>query len=245
MAGDVVRVAMWSGPRNLSTAMMRSWGSRADTAVWDEPFYAYWLKATGCQYHPGWQESLARHESDWRKVIDGLLAPLPAGKRVFYQKQMAHHLLPEIDRAWTREVVNCFLIRDPEEMLTSLAEFVPEPAIEDTGLPQQVEIFEETRARTGQVPPVVDSEDIAARPREVLGRLCEAIGVPFDEAMLKWEPGLRETDGAWAPYWYNKVAETTGFSQQRPAKRPLPPQLDGLLEKCRQLHDRLAEHRLS
>lgn len=236
---------MWSGPRNLSTALMRSWGSRGDTVVWDEPLYAHWLKVTGCQYHPGWQETLEQHESDWRKVVEKVLGPVPAGKRVFYQKHMAHHLLPEIDRGWTRQVENCFLIRSPEEMLTSLAEFVPEPKIEDTGLPQQVELFEETCARTGKVPPVVDSEDIAARPREVLTQLCDKLGVPFDEAMLSWEPGLRETDGAWAPYWYNKVAQTTGFSVERPPKRPLPEKLAPLLEKCVALHDRMAEHRLN
>jgi hypothetical protein len=244
MSDNVFRIAMWSGPRNLSTALMRSWGSRGDTIVCDEPFYAYWLAATGCNYHPGWEETLARHETDWRKVVEDLLAPLPQGKQVYYQKQMAHHLLPEIDRGWTQEVINCFLIRSPVEMLTSLVEFVPEPSIEDTGLPQQVEIFDETWQRTGKVPAVVDSHDIAARPREVLSQLCQRIGLAFDEAMLSWEPGLRETDGVWARWWYDKVAETTGFSEARPPKRPLPEHLKGLLERCQPLYERLFEHRL-
>lgn len=238
------RIAMWSGPRNISTAMMRSWESRPDTVVCDEPLYGYWLKATGCQYHPGWQESLERHETDWRRAADSLLGPIPEGKIIFYQKHMAHHLLPEISRDWIWQLTNCFLIRDPYEMLTSLAEMVGEPRLEDTGLPQQVELFEETKRRLGTTPPVIDGHDVLADPPGVLSKLCEAIGIPFDSAMLSWEPGLRETDGAWAPYWYKKVAATTGFSPNRPQKKELPARLEPLLAECRRLYEQLSPYRI-
>ena len=132
---------MWSGPRNISTAMMRSWGARPDTIVCDEPLYAHYLKVTGLP-HPGAAETLAAHETDWRKVVAWLTGPLPDGKAVFYQKHMTHHMLPNIELGWVHELTNCFLIREPREMITSLLEFIPKPRIEDTGLPQQVRIFE-------------------------------------------------------------------------------------------------------
>lgn len=243
--GRTVRLAMWSGPRNLSTAMMRSWESRPDSVVVDEPFYAYWLVATGCDYHPGREETLAQHEAEPDRVIEQLLAPLPAGCSLFYQKQMAHHLMPEIDRGWLKEVTNVFLIRDPREMITSLAEFVPEPAIEDTGLPQQVELFRETREHLGQVPVVIDSHDVLRDPGRMLEQVCSRLDIPYYESMLTWKPGMRDTDGVWAKYWYKKVADTTGFSEARPPKADLPPQLESLLARCQVLYDELAEHRLT
>ncbi|HEX6984335.1 MAG TPA: hypothetical protein VF170_03110, partial [Planctomycetaceae bacterium] len=139
-----LRLAVWSGPRNISTAMMRSWGNRSDTVVVDEPLYAHYLKVTRLP-HPGADEVLAHHESDWRKVAEFLTGPVPGGKRIFYQKHMAHHLLPEIGRDWLSRLTHVFLIRDPKEMLTSLMKVLPEPRVEDTGLPQQVELFERVR----------------------------------------------------------------------------------------------------
>src|SRR4051812_38982973 len=150
-----VRIAMWSGPRNISTAMMRAWGQRPDTVVCDEPLYAHYLQHTGVD-HPGAGEVIAHHEPDWRKVVAGLVGELPEGKSIFFQKHMAHHLLPHIDRGWLGAVTSAFLIRDPREMIASLARVTPNPTVADTGLPQQVEIFELVRRRTGGVPPVVD-----------------------------------------------------------------------------------------
>jgi hypothetical protein len=237
------RIAMWSGPRNISTAMMRSWGSRPDTIVCDEPFYAHYLLATRLP-HPGAEEVIAHHETDPRNVIASLLAPLPAGKSIFYQKHMAHHLLPQIDRGWLGEVTNCFLLRDPVEMLLSFSRNIAHPTLSDTGLPQQVEIFEHVRRTTGRTPPVLDSKDVLEHPRRMLALLCEAVAVPFDEAMLSWPPGPRETDGIWAKHWYHAVERSTGFDPYRAKDEPLPRRLAALLDECTSFYETLSMHRL-
>src|ERR671919_861098 len=189
-----IRIAMWSGPRNISTAMMRAWGNRADTVVIDEPFYAYYLKATG-KKHPGAEEVIAAGGTDWRNVVARLTGPVPNGKRIFFQKQMTHHLLPEIDREWLGAVTNCFLIRDPREVINSYVKKREDPALEDLGFVQQAEIFDFVRTHTNVVPPVVDAKDVLQNPERTLRLLCEAIGVDFSESMLSWPPGFRETDG--------------------------------------------------
>ena len=204
-------IAMWSGPRNISTTMMRAWGSRDDAIVCDEPFYAHYLRETGFSYHPGYQEILDHHETDWRQVVEQLTSPLPEGKTTFYQKHMAHHMLGDIPFDWTDKLTNAFLIRDPKEMLLSLLEFFPEPKIEETGLPQQLELFHRVEQRLGRRPPVVDARDVLLNPQGVLCELCRQVEVPFDEKMLGWLPGVHETDGIWAKYWYDKVAITTSF----------------------------------
>ncbi len=235
---------MWSGPRNISTAMMRSWDARPDTVVCDEPLYAHYLKVTGLP-HPGAAETLAAHEADWRKVVDWLTGPLPEGKSVFYQKHMTHHMLPGIELDWVHTLTNCFLIREPREMITSLLEFIPKPCIEDTGLPQQVRIFEMVGARTGQVPPVLDARDTLLNPRVVLQKLCDRIGLPFYDEMLQWAPGRRETDGAWARHWYAKVERTTNFGTYRRKPDVVPDELEGLLADCEDLYYQLHPHRIT
>jgi hypothetical protein len=210
---------MWSGPRNVSTAFMRSWENRPDTIVVDEPFYAHYLLATGID-HPGRDEVLVHHETDWRRVVESLLAPLPPGVTVFYQKQMSHHLLPHMGREWLASVSHAFLIRNPAPMLASLGEKLGDFALEATGLPQQVEIFDFVRSTTGHVPPVVDAADLLAAPEPVLRALCAALGIPFSERMLAWPPGRRATDGAWAKYWYDRVEHSTGFEAPEAAAAP-------------------------
>ncbi len=240
---DSLRLAMWSGPRNISTAMLRSWGERADTFVCDEPLYAHYLRATGLP-HPGADEVLAAQENDWRKVVAGLTGPVPGDRPVFYQKHMAHHLLPQIARDWLDGLTHAFLIRDPSEMLPSLARNIPEPRLEDTGLPQQVEILDWVQSRTGTTPPVLDSKHVLTDPRGQLGALCESVGLPFDEGMLSWPPGRRETDGVWAPYWYDAVERSTSFAPYAPKTEPLPDHLAALLEECRPHYERLYALRL-
>lgn len=235
---------MWSGPRNISTALMRSFGNRGDTVVVDEPLYAHYLDHTGAD-HPGRDEVIAAGETDWRRVAEGLTGPVPGGRRVFYQKHMGQHLLPHIDRGWIAGLTNCFLIRDPREVITSFIRVVERPTAEELGLPQQVELFEAEWARTGRVPPVVDSRDVLEDPRGVLTGLCEAVGIGFEESMLRWAPGPRETDGVWAPHWYGSVETSTGFGAYRPKDEEVPGELMGVYEECRGLYDRLAEHRLT
>lgn len=235
---------MWSGPRNISTAMLRSWESRPDAYVVDEPFYAHYLTKIDAARHPGHLATLAHHETDWRKVVDALTAPTEPGKRAFYQKQMAHHMTPEIDLDWIFGMTNCFLIRHPRDMLASLVEFLPEPTLTDTGLPKQVEIYRRVTAQICGTPPVIDAHDILDDPPRVLRRLCTAVGVPFDEAMLKWQPGPRESDGAWGPFWYARVYQTTHFEPYHGHRRPLPARLEPLLAECEELYAELYENRL-
>ena len=238
-----LRLAMWSGPRNISTAMMRSWGNRPDTFVTDEPLYAHYLSHTGRQ-HPGADEEIAAGEADASKVIAWLTGPVPGGKPVWYQKHMTHHLLPHLDRGWMRSLVNCFLIRDPREVLTSFVKHVPDMTLPDTGYAQQVEIFDLVRQWTGKAPPVLDARDVLNNPGGVLRLLCEAVGVDFTDRMLNWPPGPRETDGVWAKYWYKEVETTNSFRPYKPKADRLDPKFVGLLDECVALYERLHRHRL-
>jgi Sulfotransferase domain len=238
-----VRIAMWSGPRNISTAMMRAWGNRPDTFVIDEPFYAYYLRATGKQ-HPGADEIIASSNTDWENVVAQLTGPIPKARRIFFQKQMAHHLLPEVDREWLGAVTNCFLIRDPREVITSYIKKREEPALQDLGFVQQAEIFNFVRTRTSSIPPIIDAKDVLDNPERMLRLLCEAVGVEFSKSMLSWPPGLRETDGIWARHWYGEVAKTTSFQPYRPKSARVPAHLQEIYDRCRQCYERLHEYRL-
>lgn len=242
---DPLRIAMWSGPRNISTALMRSWGNRPDTFVVDEPLYAHYLQQTGID-HPGADEVIAAQEPDWRKVVAWLTGPIPGGKSIFFQKQMAHHLLPQIDRDWLGHVTNAFLIRAPREMIASLAKVLPHPTVADTGLPQQLEIFEWVKSRGGTIPPVVDARDVLDDPKTMLTLLCEALGVPFLDAMLSWPVGRRDTDGVWAKYWYANVEKSTSFQRPTPSNsdETFPAHLESLLQECVPYYESLSQHRL-
>jgi hypothetical protein len=239
-----LRLAMWSGPRNVSTAFMRSWGNREDTIVIDEPFYGHYLATTGAD-HPGRDEVIAHHECDWRKVAAHLHAPLPPGARVFYQKHMSHHLLPQMGRDWFTGLTHAFLIRNPHEMLLSLEQRLDELALSDTGLPQQSEIFESMRRETGSLPLVIDSRDLLGDPEAILRKLCDRLNVPFDARMLAWPAGRRETDGIWAKHWYDQVERSTCFAPYRPKTGGLPPHLESLERECRPYYEQLYAHRLT
>jgi hypothetical protein len=238
-----IRIAMWSGPRNISTALMRSWGNRVDTAVIDEPFYAFYLNSTG-KKHPGADEIIAKGEVNSRKVVEQLTGPIPGGKRIYFQKQMAHHLLPEVDRQWLADVSNCFLIRNPREVILSYIKRNPEPSLEDLGFAQQEKIFNFVFEQTASMPLVVDSKDILENPERMLRLLCQGIGVEFDQAMLFWPPGLRETDGMWAKYWYDDVEKSTSFQPYKAKQGFIPDRLCEIYERCRKCYERLYGYRL-
>ena len=240
---QAIRIAMWSGPRNISTAMLRAWGNRADTFVVDEPFYAHYLHVTGTE-HPVAAEVIAAGETDWRKVVAQLTGEVPHGRRIFYQKQMTHHLLPGIGREWLSAVTNCFLIRDPRDVITSYLKKNHDPTAEDLGFPQQAELFERVRAETGKTPPVLDARDILENPEGALRRLCAAVGVEFTEAMLSWPAGLRETDGVWAKHWYGEVEHSTSFRAHAAKNEEVPARLQPVYEECRLIYARLHRERL-
>jgi len=238
-----IRIAMWSGPRNISTAMMRAWGNRDDTVVVDEPLYAYYLHATG-KAHPGADNVIATGETDWRKVVAHLTGPVPNGKRIFFQKQMTHHLLPEVDREWLGAMTNWFLIRDPREVISSYVKKREDPALEDLGFVQQAELFEFVRTHTSGIPPVVDAKDVLKNPERMLRLLCGAVGVEFSESMLSWPSGLCETDGVWAKHWYGEVAKTSSFRPYRPTDCEVLQRFCEIHERCREYYERLYAYRL-
>lgn len=231
------RIAMWSGPRNLSTALLRSFGARADTVVVDEPLYAHYLAVTGID-HPGRDEVLASQPKDWETVAEQLTGPLPDGRSVYYQKHMTHHLLPDVGREWIGRLANAYLIRDPALVVASYAKVRSAPTLAELGYVQQAELF----SRYGG--PVVDAVDLLRDPPGVLERLCAALGIPFDPAMLSWPPGRRDTDGVWAPHWYAEVERSTGFGPYAEKKSDVPENLRSLVDQARPYYEALASHRL-
>jgi len=236
--GAGVRIAMWSGPRTISTALMRAWENRPDTVVIDEPLYGFYLASTGVP-HPGRDEIITTMLNGWREVLDELtLTPFPAGKTVFYAKHMTHHLLPEVDRGALAGLRHAYLIRDPRQLLASYARVRAQPVLADLGLAQQVEIF---RTFGG---PVVDAADILRQPERTLRALCSALEVPFDPAMLRWPAGPRGTDGVWARHWYDGVWRSTGFGPYRESAAELPPELEPLAARCVPFYQEMSAHRI-
>jgi hypothetical protein len=235
---------MWSGPRNISTALMRAWENRSDTFVIDEPFYGHYLKEAGYD-HPGAEEIIAAMETDWHKVVAQIISPPPDGASIFYQKHMTHHMLDHIARDWLRQVTNCFLIREPSRVLISLSKVLPNLSIEQTGFPQQAELFRTVQKQTGGIPPVIDARDVLMNPRRLLAQLCERVGAPFDDSMLRWPAGPRDSDGVWAKYWYASVEKSTGFTPYEERDESMPDHLRHMLDECNALYEELATHRLT
>ena len=236
-----IRIAMWSGPRNISTAMMRSFENRPDCAVVDEPFYAAYLAETGLD-HPMRDEVLAAQPTDWRAVAEGLAA---TGGDLVYEKHMAHHMLPGFGLEWVQGCRNAFLIRDPAEVLASYVAKRGEVTLDDIGIVQQRAIFEREADRLGKAPPVVRGADVTADPRGTLSRLCEALGIGLSDAMLNWPAGARDSDGVWAPAWYDSVWKSTGFSTpERTAYPPLPDDLRRIADAARPHYEAMLTHRL-
>ena len=239
-----IHIAMWSGPRNLSTAMMRSFGSRSDTFVSDEPFYGCFLKHGGVD-HPMREETIAAMDCDWRSVMETLRGEPPTGDPIWYQKHMWHHMTGPIGYSDFAGFTHAFLIREPERMIASYLRKRERAEFESFGLDRQAEFFEREADRLGHPPPVVDANDVLARPEAVLSELCHALGIGWDPAMLGWEPGRRDTDGPWAPHWYGAVERSTGFGPPETDAVELPDQARRLAEHCRPYYERLAGFRLS
>lgn len=236
-----VRVAMWSGPRNISTAMMRSWENRSDCAVWDEPLYAAYLHRTGLD-HPGRDDILASQSSDLDSVVAMLLERDDAP--VQYAKHMAQHISDEMDLAWTRAAFNALLIREPRAVVASYvrAREACEPA--DIGLLQQQRLYAYWREHDIGAP-VIDSADFLQDPEAYLRHLCGWAGIGFESAMLAWPPGPRDSDGVWAPHWYDAVHASTDFAPYRPREVDLSAHDAAVAEACRGAYDELRSARLT
>ncbi len=234
-----IRLACWSGPRNISTATMRAWENRTDTEVVDEPLYAWYLVHTGLD-HPGRDEVIAAGETDWRLVVDSLTRPWPDGPAVQYQKHMAQHLVPNLPREWISSLHNVLLIRDPAEVVSSYLRSRASVTPDDIGVLQQLEL----RVLLGPSVPVIDSADFLRAPEGYLRWLCSYAGVEFSDAMLTWPPGPRESDGVWAPYWYDAVQRSTGFEPYRPRRVELTPEGEDVVAATRSAYERLYDARL-
>ncbi|HOZ06282.1 MAG TPA: hypothetical protein PLS60_12940 [Arenimonas sp.] len=237
-----LRIAMWSGPRNISTAMMRAWENRGDCAVSDEPLYAAFLSDTQLD-HPGRDEVIAAGESDYKKVVSDLLGNAPGTREIWYQKHMTHHLLPHYERNWIPKLTNILLIRDPSEVVASYVKSRATVTPEDIGIPQQRKLHDEIIEATGTAAPIIDAGDFLRSPEKYLRALCKYLGIEFTNRMLHWPAGRRESDGVWAPYWYAAVEASTGFETWHTRDTALGGDAAHVVESCRADYDFLYQRR--
>ena len=236
-------IAMWSGPRNLSTALMYAFAARGDCAVVDEPFYGAYLAQSGID-HPMRDQVIGSQSSDEMEVAADCTGPIPQGQRLFYQKQMTLHLLPHWDRSFMRKLTNVFLIRHPARVIASYAKKREAPTLADIGFVQQAELFDEVAGWLGTAPLVIDSADIRSAPVQALTRLCLALSIPFLPQMLRWPAGPKPYDGVWAAHWYGAVHASTGFDAAEGPLPDLPPDYARLADAAMPHYDRLHRYRL-
>jgi hypothetical protein len=232
---DCLRLSVWSGPRNISTALMYSFRQRSDTVVVDEPLYGHYLSTSDAE-HPGAGEVLDAMDNDGGRVVREVILG-PCERPIHFFKNMAHHL-PGLDPGFLDSITNVLLIRDPTEMLPSLARQLNSPTLRDTGLREQIVILDSILAR-GEKPIVLDARELLLDPPGVLRRACAGLGIPFEDAMLSWPDGPKPEDGVWARYWYHNVHASSGFAPYSPPEDQFPARLEPLLEECLPLYRRL------
>ena len=238
-----VRIAIWSGPRNISTALMRAFENRGDTFVSDEPFYAHYLAETGVN-HPMRDEVIQAYNTNWDEVTEMLTGSIPGGFGVWYQKHMAQHNLPGADLSWTKNVTNCFLIRDPQEVILSYSKKYEIKSNYQLGYPQQADLFEKMKKENGDLPIVMDARDVLLNPKKLLKKFCNKIGIPFSERMLSWSAGRRVSDGIWGRHWYGNVEKSTGFQPYIEKEENLPNEYRGIYKDCMEHYQQLYQGRL-
>ncbi len=236
------KIAMWSGPRNISTAMMRSWENRPDCKVIDEPFYAYYLAQTKLK-HPMYEDVLQSQPLQWQTVVEQLKQD--DEHDLFYQKHMTHHMLPDIDLSWCKEVSHCFLIRDPASVLNSYVKKIADVSSDDIGIERQFELYQQLCTLTGQEIPIINSVDVLRDPKGILSRLCQRLDIPFDAHMLHWPQGPRDSDGVWAKHWYQNVESSTQFCQAGFEAFNLPEHLIELAEYNNTFYRELQKQRIT
>jgi hypothetical protein len=234
---------MWSGPRNLSTALMYAFAARGDCAVVDEPFYGAYLAATGID-HPMRDTVIASQPKDATQVARACLGPNPHNQRLFYQKHMTLHMIPAFDRSFLRGLTNVFLIRHPARVIASYAKKREAPTLADIGFVQQAELFDQVAQITGAAPLVLDASDVRADPRGTLTRLCAGLGIDFTENMLTWPAGPKPYDGVWAPHWYGEVWKSTGFGGAEGELPQLSAEFEDLCGAALPYYQRLTPHKI-
>lgn len=234
-----LRLAFWSGPRNLSTAMMRSWENRSDTQVMDEPLYAHYLASSGASGHPMTPEILDSQPTSEPEAVASLFAPVLDGVQIDYQKHMAQHLLEEMDRSWLDQQTIVLLLRDPRRVLASYAKVRANATLLDIGLPQQAELADRATV-------IVDSGNFLRDPEAYLRSICGSVGVAFEQSMLRWPAGPRASDGVWAPAWYGAVERSTGFGPppEPQSEVSLPPQLEAIAKSAEEIYRPLLDRSL-
>ncbi len=233
-----VKIAMWSGPRNISTALMRSFGNRPDTFVTDEPLYGHFLNKTGIQ-HPGREEIIQSQNTDWHEVTRWLCGEIPNNKTVWYQKHMAHHLTGNMDYEWMKSLANCFLIRHPKDVIVSFGKKFKLSSSDQLGYHQQKKIYDWICQITDDSPPVIDVQEIVNNPKDSLRTLCERLNIKFYDSMLSWEPGKKDTDGVWAKYWYKNVEQSSSFMPQSQNEKDIPEKWGSIYSECIEIYEYL------
>ncbi len=241
MKEETKRICLWSGPRNISTAMMYSFAQREDTAVFDEPFYGYYLKHSPAnKYHPGAPQIMVEQETDPDQLIDWTLNE--GRKPVLFFKHMTHHLL-DMDRSFLKDTINIILTREPKPMIASFAKVIPNPTISDIGYQLHLDLIDEMKVLS--IPfYVLDSKGVLIDPKKALAKLCDFIGIQFDDSMLNWVAGPRPEDGSWAKYWYGNVHKSTSFQKYEPKEVELPEKLEPLLKECEKCYQALQQYML-
>ncbi len=238
MADTTKRICLWSGPRNVSTALMYSFAQRSDTKVYDEPLYAHYLRQTDAdEYHPGAEDILATMENDGKKVVEMMLGP--HDEDVVFFKHMTHHLV-DLDLEFLQDCINVILTRDPRPMIVSFDKVIPNPTMQDVGYEAHLKLLDHLEQK-GQRVIVLDSKDILMNPRKALSEFCEAVGIPFEESMLSWNAGPIPEDGIWAKYWYTNVHRSTGFQPYKEKELEFPKRLEPLLDQCQKIYQRLIQ----
>ena len=244
MKNNPKRIAMWSGPRNISTALMRSFENRIDTTVIDEPFYAYFLNETGIK-HPIYKEIIQNYDTSWNNISNTLTGPIPNGKSIWYQKLMTHHWIENAPLDWLEKNHNCFLIRNPKQVIISYLKIHNDINPELIGLPQQLHIFNTVVKKTNKIPIVISSEDILKNPKLMLSQLCDLLDIPFSNQMLQWPKGKRDSDGLWGEYWYKNVVQTTSFKKPLNQNEKLSDRFANLLEECMSYYKQMEKYKIS
>lgn len=244
MADTPVRLCLWSGPRNISTATMRSFEARGDCAVWDEPYYGYYLKQTGLD-HPGREATLAAWPTDPQEIARACAGPAPQGQAEFFQKHMCQHMLDGLDLSWTQHCRHIFLIRDPAEVAASYNATMKRASADDLGAIRQARLYDEICDLTGHAWPVIEGADVLENPAGLFKALCDAVDIAYTDAMLSWPRGRRTTDGPWAPYWYARVEASTGFEAPRSSPHDLPEHLSEVVAACAPAYQRLRARKLT
>ncbi len=237
---NIKRICLWSGPRNISTALMYAFAQRKDTKVFDEPLYAYYLKnhLEAHRYHPGAQDILETMENNGDKVLEMMMTNNE--KPILFFKHMTHHLL-DLDRGFMKETINIILTRNPKDMLPSFDKVINKPTINDVGYALHIGLLNHFKEEN--IPfTVLDSKKVLENPKETLQKLCDFIGISFEKDMLSWQPIQRPEDGIWAKYWYHNVHKSTGFEKYKPKEDPFPKHLNKLLEECNPYYKTLLKY---